>query len=193
MECPTGQILSRLNVQNVQNLTEWSKKESGRACQVGGGKPWGAQQVSWLLSSPEDVQPVFHPCFIWFTLRSPSITDGNLKRSEKEWKESFFLAKSKHQPGTTQLQEKPRKRKSIVLMAHIAGCRVWQSHLANPPEWAGWQWAEGPNGHAGFYVRHLWHKCLSGWPWPPVKECCLVLWWHWEIDLCLLRKSSRRS
>lgn len=89
-----------------------------------------------------DIEPIFHPCFIWFTLWSPIITDGNLKRSEKEWKESLFLARSKHQPGTTQLQEKPWKRKSIVLMAHIAGYTVWQGDLANLSEWAVWQCVE---------------------------------------------------
>lgn len=160
---------------------------------MGGGKQWWAQRVGWLLSSPGDVQPVFQPCFIWFTLCSPSITVGNLKRSEKEWKESLFLARSKHQPGTTQLQEKPQKRKSIVLMARIAGYRVWQSHLANLSEWAVCQRVERPSGHAVFYAGHLWYKCLSGVPWPWVKQCCLVSWWHWNMELCLLRKSSGTS
>lgn len=160
---------------------------------MGGGKQWWAQRVGWLLSSPGDVQPVFQPCFIWFTLCSPSITVGNLKRSEKEWKESLFLARSKHQPGTTQLQEKPQKRKSIVLMARIAGYRVWQSHLANLSEWAVCQRVERPSGHAVFYAGHLWYKYLSGLPWPWVKQCCLVSWWHWNMELCLLRKSSGTS
>lgn len=103
---------------------------------MGDGKQGWAQWVRWLLSSPGDTQPVFHSCFIWFTLCSPSITDGNLKISEKGWKESLFLARSKHQLGTTQLQDKPRK--SIVLVAHIPDYRIWWGHLANLPKWAVW-------------------------------------------------------
>lgn len=72
----------------------------------------------------------------------------------------------------------------------IPDYRIRWGHLANLPKWAVWQPWRRPNG-PDFHVGNIWHRCLLCWPCPVVQQCW-VLWWPWNTELCLLRKSSWR-